>query len=566
FGMTDSYLALIYQRDGYGVVEQTPDVITGTYEAKEVAGVTISDVSLDVNKTIGKTGDYPFVREDAFLMTKAAIKKVETTYNHSQNDNIIPNGNFAETILGTALYWSSSLPDGECIVNREASMDGRADNGSIDVGLPSGSSSEEEYMTAFDVEEGVPVDMHTLYNKIELGFDFMPITGFSYYSTSGLDVNGVYREQGEIDWSNNPMRIMVLTYIPNGSNINPYVLNEYGYWVPLPTGGTFNRYNYQAYAESPSVFVMDNYFSGSPIIGDYINRVNDGTEIARAYVRREDVNNLVSYLNYAGQYIVNNTDATSYEVIADGTTGQILRIRRPNSGTNIGMNWGLSTSLRDGTISITVDKMKIGDVAQINIQGGNQIKLPDPIDLTFGHTDDRVGKLYYRLYVRRGQNIRFANVTASINSNEDVYSAEVIGGAPVNNTAIETRTLDISSAFSGFYKTNYMTSFSENNDEFVFSNGVDEGSLTRLHAIDTIRTRSKAAKMFTGSINTRIGGWKFGEVYTIPTLDGKKFISLGASWKCEDCEVQLTAIEAFYDTELMLNVKHYGSETEPINI
>src|SRR5690606_14825557 len=226
-----------------------------------------------------------------------------------------------------------------------------------------------------------------------------------------------------------------------------------------------------------------------------------------------------------------------------------------------------SGELQDFTrISFTVDQMKLNDVARVQIQSKTnegKILIPDCGSLEQA-VDTGVGRLYIQLHVKDGQDVVFDDVYCNVNDNSDVYSAEILTSN--GNTAVEKRELNISSSFNGFFNSNYMTAWTRSSDEYRFDNGIDDGSLTRLHAIDTIRTRSKAAKMFTGSINTRIGGWKFGEVYTIPTLDGKKFLSLGATWKCEDCEVQLTAIEAFYDTELMLNVKHYGSETEPINI
>lgn len=558
FGMTDSFFARIYQSDGYWVVERKPDIITGEYEAKEVEDITITDVSVNVNKTIGKTGDYPFIREDAFLMTKAAIKKVETTYNHTQKENIVPNGDFDQLVTADIMYWYFANPiTGITIKSSGPSLSERPGTSFHAVFASEGQNRETYIYPSDSGKDGIPIDLHTLFKTFDLSFKFLPVKGFPYFTDTNL-----------IDWSSNPLRIRLSTFVRVAGNINEYVLNSFGFWTAMPINGLFRKTNIQG-SGSSSNYTTELWVAGSPVNSDLVIFKNGAGNVVVNYsVPKALVNNLLGVVQDLVD-VLDNEPNRNVSYAQDGGTPQdpVYKITINGdssysffSSVDVTNNGAI---LGDGSIPVTVENMKIEDIAQVDFKAGNPMSLPDSENLD-SESDPNVGRLFIRLYVKEGQEVYFDDVTITVNDNSDVYSAEILTSN--GNTAVEKRELNISSSFSGFFNSNYMTAWTRSSDEYRFDNGTDEGSLTRLHAIDTLRTRSKAAKVFTGSINVRSGGWKFGEVYTIPTLDGKKFISLGATWKCEDCEVQLTALEAFYDTELMLDVKHYGSETEPINI
>lgn len=563
-GQTDSFYARIYQSDGYWVVERKPSIVSGVYSAKEVTGVSITDVSMNVLKVIGKTGDYHFVNEDANLTVVKPLLKVSTLYDHTQKDNIIPNGNMDATILGTVLYWSRSADSGTLTIysgglNLQGGNGLRVQNNGIFGGM-------DIYVSPTDAAiEGMPIDAHTLFNTAEFGFTCMPIV----YPVTG--------DGATIDWTSNPMQITIKYTLEYQGGTRDYFLNEFGYWQYEARGGDLGTvFSYQTQTEVAGDRRRNEmYFEGAPNIGDVIsigiirNRYGSVRDYYTATCDVAEEGNLELFLNKALVQLPDSTggwDLETKQVVMQDVTHGYIRYTITTGFGQPEVSTYKGGALQDfQRISINVDSMKLNDVARVQIQSKaneGKILLPDPGDLD-NITDENVGRLFVQLHVKDGQDVVFDDVYCNVNENQDLYESVLQG---TNNTAIEDRTLNISSAFSGFFNTNYMTAWTVSNTEYKFSNGIDEGSLTRLHNRDTLKMRCLPSILFSGSINVRSGGWRFGEVYEIETLNGKKFLSLGATYNTEKAEVQLRAIEAYYNNEMTIITNHYGSETEPINI
>lgn len=562
--MTDSFFCRVYQSDGYWVVERKPDIVSGSYASKIVDGVNIINSVENVLRLIGKAGDYRFINEDAMLTVVKQLKKVETTYNHSQNENIIPNGGMEQTLIGNIMYWSKFGDTGNLSVDGTLNL--RPGN-SLRVQNNGIFGGNDIYVAVSESGvEGLPVESHVLFNRMELGFTFRP----RVYPVTG--------DGTTIDWTSNPLQITVKYTIQYQGGARDYFLNEFGYWQYEARGiGLGVNFNYRTQETIAGGSIMQYiYFTGSPNIGDIISigivnsRFGNNYNYYTAECTVTEEGNLELLLAKLRDALPNSIDGYNMG-------NKLYQMQDANNGyIRYSMISGFHppqvSAYKGGTlqdyqrISYTVDSMKIDDVARVQIQSKvneGKIIIPDMGDLSMGDLDDAIGRLYIQLHVKNGQDISFDDVYCNVNENNDVYSAELQTGT---NTAKEERSLEISSSFSGFMKSSYMTAWTKSNTEYVFNNGVDSGSLTRLHAIDTMRMRNKPSRLFSGSISTRGREWKFGEVYNIVTLDGINFLSLGATYNTETCVVQLTAIEAYYDTELGLNVKHYGSESEPINV
>jgi len=173
-----------------------------------------------------------------------------------------------------------------------------------------------------------------------------------------------------------------------------------------------------------------------------------------------------------------------------------------------------------------------------------------------GQQDPAVGKLHVRFYVKPGQRYMLDDVWVRVEENNDVYRAST--GGRGNSQSI---TLGISSSFSGFMVSNLMRSYSQSNEDFLWSDGTVTASLTEHYARAVMRWRYKPSKIFNGTINTRTKDWSLFEVYSII---GGNFLPLRAQYNTERCEVGLVAMEGRDDGEIT-DVKHYASNNMPLS-
>jgi hypothetical protein len=183
----------------------------------------------------------------------------------------------------------------------------------------------------------------------------------------------------------------------------------------------------------------------------------------------------------------------------------------------------------DQFINITVDNLRLHDIARINFDHFQGVIMPEPPN---------------------------APVTGDTCDIQDVYESTI---EDTRNTIVDDRQIQISSSFSGYRLSNFMTSPFESDAECTFRDAFAyEGTLTGLTANAIMRCRYKSSKLFNGSVSTRNSDWSFDQIYTIDTLGTAKFLPLNATFNSEKCECSIVAIESRNDF-VDLTEKYYSS-------
>lgn len=210
-------------------------------------------------------------------------------------------------------------------------------------------------------------------------------------------------------------------------------------------------------------------------------------------------------------------------------------------------------------IPIRVDGTKIDDIIRIDFNRNNSIILPKPAaPLEAGDTCDI--KIYFR--VADGQRYTLDFIYINIDNNNDVYESTYTVS---KNTAVDERTLQISSSFGGYMLSNFMSSWDRSDEECYFKDGdFYTGTLTGLTANTIMRYLYKSSKIFNGTIDVQNELWSFDEIYEVQSLTGKKFLPLNASYNTEKAEISLVAMECRND-DVSLAEKHYGSNDEQLS-
>lgn len=198
-----------------------------------------------------------------------------------------------------------------------------------------------------------------------------------------------------------------------------------------------------------------------------------------------------------------------------------------------------------------------GDAIQIDFNKNNAIILPKPpadlvpptdtceIQISFQVTD---GQVYYVDYIY-----------ITIDENTDVFQSTY---ASVN-TAVDERSLQISSSWGGYFISNYMTEWSRSDEECYYTDGIYTGTLTGMTANAIMRFLYKSSIIYNGDMNVRGAHWTLDQIYTIDSLNGK-YMPIQASYNTERCEVSLIAIECRND-DVLLTEKHFGSNDNTLS-
>lgn len=207
-------------------------------------------------------------------------------------------------------------------------------------------------------------------------------------------------------------------------------------------------------------------------------------------------------------------------------------------------------------ISIKIDGLKINDIVQVDFNRNNAIILPKP---TASPEPGDLCDISVRFKIKDGQRYTLDYIYLTTDENTDVYEAV---NNDTLNTAIDDRTLEISSSWGGYFVSNYMTYWGASDEQCFFQDGsFYTGTLTGLTAQAIMRFLYKSCIIYNGSMNVRGKNWSFDEIYTI---DDKKFLPLNATFNTETCEVSLVAIECRND-DISLSEKHYGSNDKVLS-
>lgn len=213
-------------------------------------------------------------------------------------------------------------------------------------------------------------------------------------------------------------------------------------------------------------------------------------------------------------------------------------------------------TLTDTYIAISVAGLSVNDVAQIDFNAFQNVPIPTPAGTIVAGFENNLQVLFR---IADGQFYKVDNIYVNIQSGNDVYESTFAGS---KNTTVDKRTLNISSSFGGYMLSNFMTSPFNSGDECYFiDEGAYQGSLTGLTANAIMRCCYKSSRIFNGSINTGSRNWSFDGLYNIDGFAGAYFLSLGASYNIEQCQVNnLVAIEIRNDN-VTFTEKYYNSNT-----
>ena len=204
-------------------------------------------------------------------------------------------------------------------------------------------------------------------------------------------------------------------------------------------------------------------------------------------------------------------------------------------------------------ISIVVDNLRIGEIAKVDFDKFQGIKIPQPAGQPVaGSTCD----LQVIFRVKAGQRYAVDNIYFKVEPANDVYEVFNDGS---RNTLTDDADLQISSSFGGYFLSNFMSAWYNSDKECRFNDGaVYSGTLTGLYAQAVMRYRYKSSQIYNGDINVRDTDWTFDEIYTIDGLLGKKFLPLNAKYNTEKAQVSIVAIECRND-KIKLRESFYSS-------
>lgn len=226
FGFMRAFGCRIFQAGGRWNIRRVNLYPSKTFGYKQVQGdlgfINLITGNDSLGKNIGGTG-YPFIGEDAVILTEPGLKSCTVEYTANVRENIVPNGSQDKVgLLSTDIYYWGFVDPVSSSSQRAPSIDGRSgysalllNSGTIGVDPPShyvlNPESEKEF--------GLPIDAKILVQKIQFSFVFAIVSGFP------LDGDGY------IDFTNKPLKIQLVLNTYYGD----YYLNENGFWQTLET-------------------------------------------------------------------------------------------------------------------------------------------------------------------------------------------------------------------------------------------------------------------------------------------------------------------------------------------
>lgn len=440
------------------------------------------------------------INDDAYTYYKNAIGTSRIYYNHSQLQNILPNGGFdyvesSGAITGWSFY--GGLSGGFGSATAASSIIERTGN-SVELVYSSTVFSDEGI---FSLTNPLNIDGNVLYRDMRFGFVMFPQNGFP------VDENGY------IDWAQFPFKMSVKYTILQGSTLKDYYLNEFGYWsdknivpnqeiaqitsVPIPSPTIRIRFN-----------GAKNFFIGDRFNINYRNPSNTAVNYNIVFTEnlsdRDGIDYIVSKIPGASRVEVSGV--------------QWLYIPYYN-----GSSYSASMDKADEYykyIYPQLQKMKPNiDIGKWEFQSkGNSggIIIPDPGSLY--NKDTNAGKLTIEFYVRSGQKYRIDDVWMELNNNQDVYQLVT----DEDNTT-EKFEMGISSSFSGFMLSSYMPDYGSANKTMNFTDYSGTSKrLTELYGRGIMNWRYTPRMIYSGSFkHTSITAFSLIEV------DGRKFVPLG---------------------------------------
>lgn len=525
----------LFQSNGSWRLERVNDVAPGNYTVRQVIGlegfvITSENVNL-VRSIAGKSKnpDYCAIDADHIELNVAGLKKVITTYEHEQNQNILPNGNMdiVQSLTNNPLYWGASgsysesipsLSDAKGFAVKVSNL--ASDNGflrkSRDPQSVVTDPTADRYraffffkgtaktgdrisITTIDHRTGSTTNTYnytvpSAYNNNTLGaLNNMTQTSGSFYQTPTVTYNSATQEY-TFSW------IGFIHDVAGTQTVNNSTQGEFTFqgYLPIDTDLLYETINLGFKFSITNGYVLD---------GNGLIDWSSTTNTIRVIYQRGTT---TFYLNENGFWVSNPTD-----------------------------------------IQITVNQLKPNDVAQIDFNAHQDIKMPIPDVTPIDRTNPPSVKIIFNL--PSGRVILLDDVYMTVQDNKNVTEGNILG---TKNTKSEEYTLKISSAHSGFYVSSYMTDYQQSGVEKFFSDGVFGGTLTDINTHAILRNRYKPSIQFEGSIYGP--KFEYGEIYNIDTLGNKNFLPLKMEWNTETNKIKASVLEVRNDN-INVDLKQYST-------
>lgn len=503
----------------------------------------IDETAISYTEDLNK--EFTEIEDNTVRMVKKAISTVEMTYKNVRNENIVPNGSFNlwNATAVKPLYWSvkNGINEiGESITGRL-----KDDNGDDEVSVKVKATESE---CELYLDNWLNFDAHKLFKRFTLGFTFMP----SDFPTKVVD------GQTLIDWDNAPLRMEIKYTAERNDIVYDFFLNENGYWVRDTTDNL-------KFVES--IKLNNDYDCEIVLVG----RGMEGQKLTiKQPFRRWRWDNTPTLLHPQGQYRYSSLTKTTeieitetFETIEEtidfitSTYGyeklsyssfKVKGIKEGERNEITKQQYDDQVHLTEATITnstavtttnyiqIMVDQMKNGDIAALQFTSkGNQgrITIPDPNELR-GYNNNGRGRMYIKFILPNELTAcTFEDVYFNVDDNNDKYILKL----PALKDSVEQIEMEVSSSFSGFLLSSYMTDYSDSDVNMLYSKDGFTGTLTEHYGRDILRWRSQACRVIDTTLNGYVRPIDYIEFY------GQKFVPLSIAYNTESDTSTVTLFE-----------------------
>ena len=504
-GLLESLQLRIYQVGGKWAIERVNDVASGEYFWKEITEPRGTGTPVLTTGVINTETEYPFIYENHSMTIKPALTGAEVTYDYTQRDNVLPNGGFEEFIGLTPQYWTM-FSNAPVVTYSAQPYEGGSlsDQPGSSVDIRYGASEPAQGVDAVFIMDGrMPVDAHNLYKSFTFGFLILPLNGFRYW-LSGPD-------EGFINWDDEPLQVSISYWAPQPGGQDPIqlYLNEFGFWRRLPLVP-------QLYmnVSTESFNTIRFFLGGRPMVGQSvtIEYVYSAAGVTTFYggtytvsqAEEDNVNLLASNIR---AWLTSILTPAGYWTVT-GTSSNIYVTNTFSGGTltnTAGVNLGDAGLTNDGFIRVTVDRMKMGDIASVVFRGrgGNEeILLPDP-GIMYPDDFPERGEIRVSFKVKEGQRFVLDDVYMRFNREKEAYISESVSQRKTN---MERKTIHVSSSPNGFHVSNMMSRYTSAKLHSIFYDTKYIGNLTGLTANAIMRMRHVPREVFTGDFYVNEAG------------------------------------------------------------
>lgn len=510
----------LMQRDGYWYIINYADMINnnGVLDFYEITTSTLDQtatvVSVDLNQDCNDS-----VNENGFWWVKKPLGSVQVTYqNTTLQGDVMPNGSFDRTSLGTVLDWRfDSQPGTVALVDTADSLSERQGNSVL-----LSNTAEATETATFTYANTIPVDSWKLFKNFTFGFTFAPYIGFKYYSETGI-----------IKWDQTPLRISV-SFTYKGAT---WYLNENGFWWNDTTAKVLQNFDKSFHSDATFVILFSSEIFFQP-----------GDKVDFRFLRNGSIENYSFIFDE-----ITSPDAAK-NIFKSGIPNSLLiTVPADPKTTGIFINNVTSSPLNTVTTSktpesvrimnISVPNAKIKDIISFSFtgKGGNsEILLPEIDNYTSGD-----GELKVRFFVKPGQQYGLDDVYFKVPQNNDIYTVSLSD----SKNSKEEYTMDISSSFSGHLLSSYGTEYQDKNENMFWTGNK---TLTQIYGESILKWRNKPCRVFEGSVDGRIN-------WGLLDVRGIKYVPLIINFDAMDEISNITAIQARQDSGLYMSVKHTSS-------